>query len=215
MKTITVVTPCFNEEENIEQCYLAIKDFFKDTINYDYEHIFIDNASTDNTRNILKNIAKEDNKARLIFNSRNFGHIKSPFYGLLQSQGDATILFVADMQDPIDMIPKFIHEWEQGYKSIVGVKRTSKESSLMFGIRKLYYKVVNKLSEIQLIDNFTGFGLYDKEVIDILKTIKEPYPYFRGMISEIGLNIKTIEYNQPVRGKGVTKNNFYILPTSF
>jgi len=205
VKTITIVTPCFNEEENVEQCYLATKDLFKNITNYHYEHIFIDNASTDKTVEILKSIAKDDKNVKIILNSRNFGHIKSPFYALLQSTGDATILFVADMQDPIDTVYEFINAWEQGYKSVVGVKKTSKESSLMFAIRKLYYKSVNNLSEIELIDNFTGFGLYDKEVVGILRNIKDPYPYFRGMIAEIGLSIKKVEYDQPARQRGITK----------
>jgi glycosyltransferase involved in cell wall biosynthesis len=211
MKTISIITPCFNEEDNIQTCYNEIKNLFSTIDNYKYEHIFIDNASCDSTFDILQNIAKRDKNVKLILNSRNFGHIRSPYYGLLQSSGDASILFVADMQDPIEMIPKFIKEWERGYKSIVGVKKTSKESSIMFFIRKMYYKMVNKLSEIQLIDNFTGFGLYDKDVINILKSMKDPYPYFRGLIAEIGLSIKTIEYDQPVRIKGITKNNFYSL----
>lgn len=211
LKTISIVTPCYNEEENVEQCYNVIKNFFQKIENYNYEHIFIDNASTDKTYDILKNIAKEDKNVKLILNSRNFGHIKSPYYALLQSSGDATVLFVADMQDPVELVGKFIREWEKGYKSIIGTKKTSEESSLLFGIRKLYYKTANKLADIQLIDNFTGFGLYDKKVIDILKEIKEPYPYFRGMIADIGLNIKTIEYDQPVRVRGVTKNNFFTL----
>ena len=211
MKTIAIVTPCYNEEDNIKECHRVIKEFFASIDSYNYEHIFIDNASTDNTYPILKEIAAEDKNVKLILNSRNFGHIKSPYYGLIQSDADATVLFVADLQDPIDMIPKFIEAWESGYKSVVGVKRTSEESSIMFNIRKFYYKTVNSLSEIQLIDNFTGFGLYDKEVINILKEIKDPYPYFRGMIAEIGLKIKTIQYDQPVRVRGITKNNFYTL----
>jgi polyisoprenyl-phosphate glycosyltransferase len=211
MKLITVVTPCFNEDQNIKQCYLEVKNIFSDIGNYCYEHIFIDNSSTDSTYELLLDIASKDNKVKLIQNSRNFGHLRSPFYGILQSKGDATILFAADLQDPANMIPKFIKEWEQGGKSIVAVKRSSGESHLMFFIRKLYYRVVNSLADIQLIDNFTGFGLYDKEVVSILRNIKEPYPYFRGMIAEIGLDVIKVEYDQPARVKGITKNNFYSL----
>ena len=159
---------------------------------------------------LLKKIAQEDSNVKIIVNSRNFGHIRSPYYGMLQATGDA-VMFVADLQDPAGMIPEMIQKWEEGYKSIVGVKRTSEESSLMFKIRKLYYKTVNKLSNIKLIDNFTGFGLYDRRVIEILKEMDDPYPYFRGMIPEIGLEIFEIKYDQPVRKRGITKNNFYTL----
>lgn len=190
---------------------MVVKNFFKNIKTYKYEHIFIDNSSADRTVEILKNIAKEDKNVKIIVNSRNFGHIKSPYYALLQASGDAVVLFVADLQDPVEMIGEFIQEWESGYKSVVGVKKTSEESSVMFNIRKLYYKTVNKLSEVELIDNFTGFGLYDREVVEILKKIDDPYPYFRGLIAEIGLGIKTIEYDQPVRKRGITKNNFYTL----
>ncbi len=212
MKKISIVTPCFNEEENVYECYNQIKILFNNELaNYIYEHIFIDNASTDNTVKILKDIAKNDKNIKIIINSRNFGHIRSPFYGLLQTKGDAVILFVADLQDPISLIPKFVKQWENGYKTVVGVKKTSEENRIMFIIRKLYYKLINKLSNIDLIDNFNGFGLYDKKVIDILKTMHDPYPYFRGLIAEIGLDIYKIEYNQLSRKKGITKNNFYSL----
>ena len=211
MKTISVVTPCYNEQDNVLECVKLIKDVFALHQNYNYEHIFIDNASTDNTLSILKDIAATDNKVKIIANSRNFGHIRSPYYGLLQANGDAVILFVADLQDPPSLIPEFIKKWEEGYQTVVGTKKSSEESSLMFSVRKLYYKTVNKLSNINLIDNFTGFGLYDREVINHLKAINDPYPYFRGLIAEIGLRIYQIPYDQPVRVRGITKNNFFTL----
>jgi len=211
MKTITVVTPCYNEEENVQQCYDKVRSIFSGLKEYHYEHMFIDNASTDTSLVLLKEIANNDSKVKIIENSRNFGHLKSPVHGLLQSTGDATILFVADMQDPAEMIPELIKKWEEGYKSVLGVKKSSEESGVMFFIRKMYYKLVNSLSEVKLIDNFYGFGLYDKEVISILKDMEDPYPYFRGMIPEIGLDIAIVEFDQLVRRRGITKNNFYTL----
>jgi len=211
MKTITVVTPCYNEEENVQQCYDKVKLIFSGLKEYHYEHMFIDNASTDTSLVLLKEIANNDSKVKIIENSRNFGHLKSPVHGLLQSTGDATILFVADMQDPAEMIPELIKKWEEGYKSVLGVKKSSEESGVMFFIRKMYYKLVNSLSEVKLIDNFYGFGLYDKEVISVLKDMEDPYPYFRGMIPEIGLDIAIVEFDQLVRRRGITKNNFYTL----
>lgn len=178
---------------------------------YSYEHIFIDNASTDHTVDILKEIAVHDQRVKIIVNARNFGHIRSPYYALLQAQGDAVISIVADFQDPPDMIPEFIRKWEEGYKIVVGVKRQSEESPLFFAVRKLYYNLIGKLSEIKLIKNFTGFGLYDRKVIEILRKIDDPYPYFRGLICDIGFERAEIPFVQPVRKRGFTKNNFYTL----
>ena len=211
MKLISVLTGCFNEEENIEELYLQVKKVFAELKDYNYEHIFIDNCSKDRTVEILKKIAKEDKNIKIIVNTRNFGHTRSPFYGLLQSSGDATISLVADLQDPPEMISDFIKKWEEGFKIVVGVKKQSDESSIFFLIRKLYYKIVTKLAEIELIGNYTGFGLYDKRVIDILKTIPDAYPYFRELICDIGFEKAMIEYHQPERRRGITKNNFYTL----
>jgi len=211
MPFISIVTPCYNEEENIEELYHQIKSLFKNFSGYNYEHIFIDNASTDNTVPILKKIAKEDKNVKIIVNARNFGHIRSPYYALLQARGDAVINIAADLQDPPSLILEFIKKWEAGYKIVVGVKKISKESYLMFRIRKLYYKLLNFLSEIELIENFTGFGLYDRKIIEILKKFDDPYPYFRGLICEIGFEKAKIEYVQPRRKKGESKNNFYTL----
>lgn len=208
---ISVMTACYNEEENVELLYNKVKDVFSELKEYDYEHIFIDNASTDNTVNILKAIAIRDKNLKIIVNSRNFGHIRSPFYGLLQAQGDAVISLVADFQDPPEMIKDFISKWKEGYKIVVGVKKQSKESKIMFIARKLFYKFIDAISEIDLLKNFTGFGLYDKKIIEILRRINDPYPYFRGLICDIGFEIFTFEYIQPLRRKGITKNNFYSL----
>jgi polyisoprenyl-phosphate glycosyltransferase len=211
MKLISIVTPCYNEQDNVQEVVNVIKNVFSQYDNYTYEHIFIDNASTDKTLEILKDIASKDAQVKIIVNSRNFGHIRSPYYGLLQAKGDAVILFVADLQDPAALLPEFIKKWEEGYQTVVGTKRSSEESSVMFAIRKFYYKTVNTLSNVNLIDNFTGFGLYDKEVIEHLRSIDDPYPYFRGLIAEIGLRICQIPYDQPVRVRGITKNNFFTL----
>lgn len=211
MKLISIVTPCYNEEANVEEIHRQVKAIFDEIPNYRYEHIFIDNASTDNTVAILKKIAEQDSHAKVIVNARNFGHIRSPYHAMLETNGDATILIVADLQDPPAMIKEFIQKWEKGYKIVVGVKPESQESKLMFAIRRAYYNFVTRIADVKLIKNFTGFGLYDKEVIDILRTHKDPYPYFRGLIAEIGLEIAEVPYNQPRRARGVTKNNFYSL----
>ncbi|MCX5699375.1 MAG: glycosyltransferase family 2 protein [Candidatus Omnitrophica bacterium] len=208
---ISVMTPCYNEEGNVELLYEKVRDVFSDLKKYDYEHIFVDNASTDNTVSILKKIAARDKNLKIIVNSRNFGHIRSPFYGLLQGSGTAVIYLVSDFQDPPEMIKDFILKWEEGYKIVVGVKKQSKESKFMFGIRKIFYNFIGSISEINLLKNFTGFGLYDKKVIEILRQINDPYPYFRGLICEIGLEMFTVEYTQPARRKGASKNNFYSL----
>lgn len=211
MKKISIVTPCYNEQDNVEECARVIREVLNNHPEYTYEHIFIDNASTDNTVQILRDMANKDVCIKVIVNSRNFGHIKSPYYGMLQATGDAVVLFVADMQDPANLLKTFFEKWEEGYKTVVGVKKTSEESSIMFSIRKLYYKTVNKLSNIELIDNFTGFGLYDREVIEHLRNIEDPYPYFRGLVAEIGLKIFKVPYDQPIRARGITKNNFFTL----
>jgi len=210
-KLISVVTACFNEEENVELLYNEVRTVFEKQTEYQYEHIFIDNASKDRTVPILKEIAKNDQNVKIIVNARNFGHIRSPFYGLLQARGDAVISIVADFQDPPSMIPDFIKKWEEGYKIVVGVKSQSEENPLMFMIRKSYYNLLYNLSEVDQIKNFTGFGLYDQKIIEILRTIDDPYPFMRGLISEIGYDTFCIEYKQPIRKRGITKNNFYSL----
>ena len=210
-KLISIVTPCYNEEKNVEELYKRVRQIFEGLTDYSYEHIFIDNASKDDTVLILKEIAKKDRNIKIIVNSRNFGHIRSPFYGLLQAQGDAVISLVADIQDPPELIKQFISEWEHGYKIVVGVKTQSKESALMFLIRKTYYNLINSLAETKLIKNYTGFGLYDKTIVELLGKMQDPYPYFRGLICDIGFDKAIVEYVQPQRKRGITKNNFYTL----
>lgn len=211
MKLISVVSPCYNEQENVAILYEQVKQQFELLPNYKYEHIFIDNFSTDNTVSILKDIAQKDKNVKIIINSRNFGHIRSPYYGMLQAKGDAVISLVSDLQDPPELIPELIKKWEEGFKIVCGVKRTSEENFLFFRLRKMYYGLVTKLSEVPLIKNFTGFGLYDQVVIEQLREVKDNYPYFRGLICEIGFEKALIEYNQPVRKRGITKNNFFTL----
>lgn len=211
MKLISIVTPCYNEEENVEILYLQVKEVLKTLPQYKYEHIFIDNASKDNTVGILKSIAAADPNVKIIINARNFGHIRSPYYALLQATGEAIILIASDLQDPPVLIRDFLNKWEEGYKIVTGVKTKSKENRVMFFLRKVFYNIISKISETDQIKNFTGFGLFDKQFIDVLKQLDDPYPYFRGLIAELGFDRVEIEYTQPRREKGVTKNNFYTL----
>ncbi len=211
VKRISVVTPTYNEEENVREVYRQTKDVFAALPGYQYEHLFIDNASTDRTVAVLREIAAADPHVKIIVNARNFGHIRSPHHGLLQTTGDATVLLFADLQDPPQLITEFVKQWENGFKAALGVKDNSDESWLLFGIRKLYYRLVTGLSGTRLIRNFTGFGLYDRCIIDVLRTIDDPYPYFRGLVMEIGFEPALISYHQRARKRGITKNNFYTL----
>ncbi len=208
---ISVVTPCFNEEGNAEAVYEKVKAVFAGIPDVTYEHLFIDNASKDRTPEILREIAAKDRNVKVILNTRNFGHIRSPFHGILQATGDAVILIVADLQDPPEMIVDFLREWRKGFKVVLGIKTSSEESALMFFIRKSYYNFVTRVSESELTKNNTGFGLYDRVVIENLRAIGDAYPYFRGLISELGYPAAKIEYRQPSRKRGVTSNNFYRL----
>jgi glycosyltransferase involved in cell wall biosynthesis len=209
-KLISIVTPCYNEEDNIEELCKRITSVMA-KLPYEYEHICIDNHSSDATVKKIKLIAKNDKRLKLIVNARNFGHIRSPYYGLLQSTGDATILIASDLQDPPEMIPEFIEKWELGFKTVLAVKPESNESLIMFKIRKTYYRLISTISEVPLLQNATGAGLFDRVVINILKDIQDPYPYFRGLLCEIGFPIATVPFIQPRRVRGVTKNNFYTL----
>jgi len=211
MKLISVVTPCYNEEENVREVYKQVKQVFDDLKDYTYEHIFIDNASKDKTVTILKEIAKDDKRVKVIINTRNFGHIRSPYYAILQTKGDAVIPIVADLQDPPCLIKEFIKKWEEGYKVVMGIKKKSEESRIIFGFRKLCYRVLRRSSDVELVEQYTGFGLYDRQVVEILRSLDDPYPYFRGLIADLGFESAKIEYVQPVRKKGNTKNNFYTL----
>jgi polyisoprenyl-phosphate glycosyltransferase len=210
MKLISIITPCFNEEDNVKELYDRIK-LVMMAQPYDYEHIFIDNASSDHTMEELRALALRDQRVKVIINTRNFGHIRSPYHALLQASGDVIIGMASDLQDPPEKIPEFIRKWEEGYKVVIGVKTHSQESGIFFLLRSLYYRLLRKLSDVPLIENFTGFGLYDRQVIEILRGFHDPYPYFRGQIAEIGFEIARIEFTQPRRKRGISKNNFYTL----
>lgn len=209
-KLLSVVTPCFNEEDNVEELIARVA-LTMASLPYDYEHILIDNHSTDQTVAKIKALAENDPRVKLIVNARNFGHIRSPFHGILQSNGDACILIAADLQDPPEMISEFVAKWEQGYKTVLATKPESEESRLMFFVRKTYYKIVARISDVPLVRNATGAGLFDRAVVDILRTVNDPYPYFRGLVCEIGFPIATVPFKQPKRKRGITKNNFYSL----
>jgi glycosyltransferase involved in cell wall biosynthesis len=210
-KTISIVTPCYNEEENVLNVYNQVREVMVGIGKYEYEHIFIDNSSRDNTVAILKAIAAQDRNVKIIVNSRNFGHIRSPIHALFQCRGDAVIGIVADLQDPPPMIANMVREWEKGAYCVLGIKRTSEENSLMFWLRKQYYRLVERISSIETIQNYTGFGLYDRRVVELVRSFDDPYPYFRGMIAEIGLPTVKLPYDQPVRKFGTTHNNWYTL----
>lgn len=211
MKTISIITPCFNEEANVLILYNQVREIMLQIGRYEYEHIFIDNHSTDNTVAILRHIAAQDPNVKVIVNARNFGHIRSPIHALFQARGDAMIGIVADLQDPPPMIADLIREWENGAFCVLGIKRTSEEASLMFWLRRQYYRLAERLSSIQTVQNYTGFGLYDRKVVELVRSFDDPYPYFRGMIAEIGLPTVKLLYDQPARRFGVTKNNWYTL----
>lgn len=210
-KLISIVTPCYNEEENIDELYKRIKNSISAVDIYNFEIIFIDNASDDKTVEKLKELADNDPMVKLIVNTRNFGHIRSPYYGILQSRGSATIYLASDLQDPPELIPEFLSNWEDGFKLVMAVKPKSEESGLINLIRKKYYRILDDISDINVINDSTGFGLYDRIVIDHLKTINDPYPFLRGLICELGYEVKTVQFTQSERKKGITKNNFYSL----
>lgn len=212
MKKISVMIPCYNEEENVKEICYAIKQIINSKLStYDYEILFIDNDSQDRTRQYLRELCKEDNHVKAILNAKNFGQFNSPYYGLCQTTGDCTIAMCCDFQDPVEMIPQFVHEWENGYKIICAIKTTSKENPIMRFLRTCYYKVIKKMSEIDQIEHFTGFGLYDKEFIQILKDLGDPTPFIRGIVAELGYKRKDIPYEQQKRRAGKTHNNWFTL----
>jgi len=209
MKTISVMIPTYNEEENVELMYEALVKEFQEYLNdYKYEILFIDNKSKDNTRELIRKICRKDKNVKAIFNAQNFGQFNSPYYGLTQTSGDCTVSMCADFQDPVEMIHKFVKEWENGYKIVIGIKTKSKENKLMRIFRSVYYKLIKKFSDVQQIEHFTGFGLYDKDFIDILRNLKDSQPYMRGIVSELGYERKELEYTQPKRLRGKSSNNF-------
>ena len=209
---LTILTPCFNEEGNVREVYRQVKAAMESLPAYDYEHLFIDNASTDATVAVLRELAAADKRVKVIVNTRNFGHVRSPYYGLLQARGDAVMTCVADLQEPPELIPQFVRKWEEGYKIVIGVKKGSQESWLMRRTRKFYYWLVGTLtSDVELVHNFTGFGLYDREVVEQARSTDEQYPYFRGLICDFGYERAEIPYMQPARTRGVTNHNFMSL----
>jgi glycosyltransferase involved in cell wall biosynthesis len=210
-KLISVVTPCFNEEGNVYELHRRIALQIEQLPGYDYEHIFIDNASTDQTVARIKALAASNPRVKLIVNARNFGHIRSPIHAMMQARGDAVISMASDLQDPPELISQFVRHWEEGYPVVAGVKPKSKETPLMFMVRRLYYRTIGRISDVHQIQNFTGFGLYDRSVIETVRAIDDPYPYFRGLIAELGYAHAEVPYVQPLRTRGITKNNFYTL----
>jgi len=210
-KLLSIVTPTYNEVDNIESLLDSIREAIAPLEQYDFEIIVIDNCSSDGTQEKIREIAGKDARIKAIFNVRNFGHIRSPYYGILQSNGVATIYLASDFQDPPDLIPKFIEEWEKGWKLVMAVKPVSKSSPLMHFLRKYYYKFLDNISDIEILKDATGFGMYDKKIIEHLKEINDPYPFLRGIICELGYPIKSIPFIQPRRLGGITKNNFYTL----
>jgi polyisoprenyl-phosphate glycosyltransferase len=212
MKTISVVTPCFNEEGNVREVYERVRTLMLNLGSYRYEHIFIDNASRDDTFKLLMEIAASDSNVKVIRNARNFGHVRSPMHALFQAQGDAVAVLMSDLQDPPEILGQLIEQWEKGFPIVIAVKQESREAAPMFHARKLFYRLVNRLSDdIETYENFTGFGLYDRKVIDLVRQFGDPYPYFRGMIAEIGLPHAEVRYEQHRRKSGKSKNNFYTL----
>lgn len=213
MKTINVLIACYNEEENVVPLTEKLKEVFSSQLpSYDYRITFIDNCSEDNTRPLLEKLCSEDKRVRAIFNVRNFGHIRSPFHGLQQcTDTDCTILMCADFQDPPELIPKFVELWEQGHLVVYGKKTRSKENKLMYFARSIYYREMKKASDVEQLEQFTGFGLYDLSFVKLISEIKDPYPYMRGLVAEYGGKKAVIEYTQPKRRAGKTKNNFKTL----
>lgn len=212
MKKISVMIPCYNEEENVRAIYEAVRDeLCRSCKQYDFEILFIDNKSQDGTRQILRDICQEDKRVKAIFNCKNFGQFNSPFYGMLQTTGDCTITICADFQDPVELIPTFVHEWEKGYKIVIGRKTKSRENGLVYFLRSCYYKLIRKMSSVDMIEHFTGFGLYDHSFIQTLRQLNDPTPFIRGIVAELGPERKEIEYTQPQRRAGKTHNNWYSL----
>ena len=212
MKKISVLIPCYNEAENVGPISKAVTDIMERELpQYDYELVFIDNDSTDGTRDILRDLCSANPRIKAILNARNFGQFNSPYYGMLQMTGDCVIEMVADFQDPVDMIPKYVHEWEKGYKIVIGIKTSSKENRMMYWLRSCYYKTIKKLSDVEQIEHFTGSGLYDREFIEVLRNLDDPTPFLRGIVAELGYRRKEIPYEQPRRRAGKTHNNFYRL----
>ena len=212
MKKISIMVPCYNEEENVVPLSETLIDMFKNDLpNYEYDILFIDNASTDTTRVKLRALCENNPKIRAIFNAKNFGQFNSPYYGILQTEGDCTIPVCADFQDPIELIPELVKKWEEGFNIVCAIKSHSKENKIMYFLRSVYYKMIKKMSSSEQIEHFTGFGLYDKSFVQVLRDLDDPIPFIRGIIGELGYKRTEIEYVQPQRRAGKTHNNFYTL----
>lgn len=212
MKKVSVLIPCYNEKENVVPMSEAIANLFEtDCRQYDYELLFIDNDSTDGTRDLLRQICAKNPKVKAIFNARNFGQFNSPYYGILQTTGDCTISMCCDFQDPIELIPQYLQAWEEGYKIVIGIKKSSKESKIMYWLRSVYYKLIKKYSDVEQIEHFTGSGLYDRSFVEVLRNLNDPTPFLRGIVAELGFKRKEIAYEQPKRRAGKTHNNWYSL----
>ncbi len=212
MPFISIVAGCFNEEDNVRELWERVtRVMARDLPEYAYEFILIDNASTDRTVEILRGICRQDPRVKLIVNNRNFGHIRSGYHAMLQARGDAVVTLASDLEDPPELIPDFVHKWEEGYKIVLAQKRSSEEFALFYLVRKLYYQVVTRLSETPLIKDVTGFGVYDRRVMEDIRRIDDPYPYLRGLICDLGYSYYLIPFDKPVRKRGITKNNFYTL----
>lgn len=212
MTKISIVVPCYNEEENVIPLSEAIQEQFTEYLSqYDYEIIFIDNDSKDTTREKLEMLCQNNDKIKAILNAKNFGQFNSPYYGMCQSTGDCTVLLAADFQDPVELIPSLVHEWEQGYKIVSAIKTSSLENPVMRFLRTCYYKVIKKMSDVEQIEHFTGFGLYDKSFIEVLKNLDDSTPFLRGIVAELGFKRKEIPYEQQKRRAGKTSNNWYRL----
>lgn len=208
---ISITSPCFNEEGNIKELYTRVVKVMETLPEYDFEYVFIDNASTDGTADILRKLASKDPRVKVIINTRNFGHIRSPYWGIISTKGVATIYLASDLQDPPELIMEFIEQWQAGYKIILAVKPVTSANPLMHYLRRTYYRLLDKISEVSITKDATGFGMYDKVVLDHIRAINDPYPFLRGLICELGYQIKTIPFNQPRRLRGISKNNFYSL----
>lgn len=212
MKTISILIPCYNEEENVVPMSEAIVNLFEGELSqYNYELLFIDNDSTDNTRTLLREICAKNQNIKAIFNVKNFGQFNSPYYGLCQTTGDCTIGICCDFQDPVELIPQFLAEWEKGYKIVCGIKKTSKENKIMRFFRNCYYKVIKRMSDVEQIEHFTGSGLYDKSFIEVLRKLDDPTPFLRGIVAELGYKRKDVPYEQQKRRAGKTHNNWFTL----
>ena len=211
MKKLSIVSGCYNEAGNVEELVARVARVMESLPQYDYEQIIIDNASTDGTQETLRKLATGNSRLKVILNARNFGHIRSPFHGMMQGDGDAVVYMASDLQEPPELIPNFVKKWEEGAKAVVAIKDSSDESPLFFAVRRLYYRLVEGLAETRTIQNFTGFGLYDRVIMEYCRGLKDPYPYFRGLIAEVGLPVERVSYHQPLRTRGFTKNNLYTL----